>query len=121
VPTADGGLHAVIADNPSDREQIERIRQHFQEEAAAFGRGDFGDPAQIHGAEMPGLAALQTGAERIKVEHGSRDCPSRRSAPHRRPDRRLGPTLESGSGVRSEHHRERPGHSLGIALIDSIL
>jgi hypothetical protein len=33
VPTADGGLHAVIADNPSDREQIERIRQHLQEEA----------------------------------------------------------------------------------------
>jgi hypothetical protein len=33
VPTADGGLHAIIADNPSDREQIERIRQHFQEEA----------------------------------------------------------------------------------------
>jgi hypothetical protein len=27
------GLHAVIADNPSDREQIERIRQHLQEEA----------------------------------------------------------------------------------------
>ncbi|MCU1659992.1 MAG: hypothetical protein QOI36_5031 [Pseudonocardiales bacterium] len=33
MPTADGGLHAVIADNPSDREQIERIRQHLQEEA----------------------------------------------------------------------------------------
>jgi hypothetical protein len=73
VPTAEGGLQTVVADDPSDREQIELIQQHLQEEAAAFGRGDFGDPAQIHGADMPGLAALQVGADRIKVEHRSRD------------------------------------------------
>jgi len=73
VSTAEGGLQTVVADDPSDREQIELIQQHLQEEAAAFGRGDFGDPAQIHGADMPGLAALQAGADRIKVEHRSRD------------------------------------------------
>jgi hypothetical protein len=73
VPTAAGGLQTVVADDPSDPEQIELIQQHLQEEATAFGRGDFGDPAQIHGADMPGLAALQDGADRIDVEYRSRD------------------------------------------------
>jgi hypothetical protein len=73
APIAEGGLQTVVADDPSDREQVALIQQHLQEEAAAFGRGDFGDPAQIHGADMPGLAALQAGADRIDVEYRSRD------------------------------------------------
>jgi hypothetical protein len=73
VPNAEGGLQTVVADEPSDREQIALIQQHLQEEAAAFRRGDFGDPAQIHGADMPGLAALQAGAGRIDVEYRPRD------------------------------------------------
>jgi hypothetical protein len=73
VPNAQGGLQTVVADVPSDRKQIALIQQHLQVEAAAFRRGDFGDPAQIHGADMPGLAALQAGAGRIEVEYRPRD------------------------------------------------
>lgn len=40
-------------------------------------RGDFGDPAKIHGNEMPGLAELSKGFQRFKVAdaelpHGAR-------------------------------------------------
>jgi len=73
LPNAEGGLQTVVADDPSDENQIALIQQHLQEEAEAFRRGDFGDPAQIHGADMPGLTALQAGAGRIDVEYRPRD------------------------------------------------
>jgi hypothetical protein len=57
----------VVADDPTDRRQIDLIQQHMRDEAAAFGRGEFGDPAQIHGAEMPGLATLRAGFARLNV------------------------------------------------------
>lgn len=53
-PTPDGGTESAVADDPSDTEQIELIQQHLREEAAAFTRGEFGDPAAIHGEDMPG-------------------------------------------------------------------
>lgn len=37
-----------------------------------FGQGDFGDPAQIHGDSMPGLAELEDGYERIEVRYRAR-------------------------------------------------
>jgi len=67
--TATGGSQRVVADDPRDRDQIRLIRQHLREEAAAFQRGDFADPASIHGEEMPGLAALQGGFKRIEVSY----------------------------------------------------
>jgi hypothetical protein len=73
APHAEGGLQTVVADDPSDQDQIALIQQHLQEEAEAFRRGDFGDPARIHGADMPGLAALQAGAGRFDVEYRPRD------------------------------------------------
>ena len=46
------------------------IQGHLQEEAERFRRGDFGDPAAIHGDAMPGLAELRTGAGQISVRYG---------------------------------------------------
>lgn len=66
---ADGGVQTVTANDPTDTEQIALIRAHLQQEAAKFTRGDFSDPAQIHGEDMPGLADLRTGANRIAVEY----------------------------------------------------
>ncbi len=66
---ADGGVQMVTANDPADTEQIALIRAHLQDEAAKFTQGDFSDPAQIHGADMPGLAALQVGADRIAVAY----------------------------------------------------
>ncbi|MBG0830096.1 aspartate carbamoyltransferase [Planomonospora sp. ID67723] len=65
----DGGVQTVTADDPADAAQIRLIREHLTEEAARFGRGDFGDPASIHGGQMPGLRELSTGYRNIKVAY----------------------------------------------------
>ena len=69
TPTASGGVQTVVADDAADREQVGLVRAHVREEAARFARGDFADPAAIHGEEMPGLAELRAGASRIRVEY----------------------------------------------------
>ncbi len=66
---SDGGLQTVTAKNPNDHEQIRLIREHVRKEAEAFSRGDFSDPARVHGEEMPGLKELRAGAGNIKVEY----------------------------------------------------
>jgi hypothetical protein len=71
--TATGGIQRVIADDPGDHEQLRPIREHLREEATAFQRGDFADPASIHGHDMPGLEELRAGYERIEVRY--RDLP----------------------------------------------
>jgi hypothetical protein len=69
VPRADGGLQTVGADDPDDSDQIDLIRGHLSDEAERFRAGDFGDPATIHGEDMPGLAELTKGVERIEVRY----------------------------------------------------
>ncbi len=68
-PAPDGGVQRVVADDPADRQQIELIRRHLAAEARAFAAGDFGDPAKIHGHDMPGLEELSRNYERIDVEY----------------------------------------------------
>ncbi|MER5224525.1 aspartate carbamoyltransferase [Streptomyces flaveus] len=72
TPTASGGTQDVVADQRGDTEQIDLIRAHLRKEAAAFSRGDFADPARIHGADMPGLAELQDGYDRFEVHYEDR-------------------------------------------------
>ena len=57
--TTTGGVQQVIANDPSDTENIALIRSHLREEAASFATGDFGDPSYLHGEAMPGLSELQ--------------------------------------------------------------
>jgi len=64
-----GGVQTVTADNPADTTQIRLIREHLQEEATSFSRGDFTDPAAVHGHDMPGLAELRAGAGRVRVQY----------------------------------------------------
>jgi predicted component of type VI protein secretion system len=54
-----GGLQQVIVKDPSNRDQIDLIRRHLGKIAAEFARGDFSNPAKIHGKSMPGLAELR--------------------------------------------------------------
>jgi mono/diheme cytochrome c family protein len=63
-----GGLQQVVSDD-GDGEQIELIRMHLADEAARFSRGDFHDPAMIHGDDMAGLHELTTGAERLTINY----------------------------------------------------
>ena len=46
---------AVTADAPADNEQISLIRKHLHEGASKLARGDFSNPAEIYGENMPGL------------------------------------------------------------------
>jgi predicted LPLAT superfamily acyltransferase len=65
----DNGLvQTVVADRPSDREQVALIREHLIAEAERFRRGDYSDPTAIHGEDMPGLAGLKDGAGDITVD-----------------------------------------------------
>ena len=67
--TSNGLVQTVVADDRADRRQADLIRRHLRSEAARFRDGDFGDPKRIHGPAMPGLAALEDGADRISVTY----------------------------------------------------
>jgi hypothetical protein len=73
TPTPTGGVQQVVADDPSDAEQVALVREHLRAEVARFRRGDFGDPAAIHGHDMPGLAVLEARAGTLTVEFRGRD------------------------------------------------
>lgn len=67
--TEDGGIQEVIADDPSDAEQITLIRQHLQQEVMRFSAGDFSDPTSIHGTDMPGIRELAAGVEHVTITY----------------------------------------------------
>jgi hypothetical protein len=52
-----------------DGDQVMLIRQHLRKEAARFEKGDYSDPASLHGASMPGLRELQAGVKRVAVSY----------------------------------------------------
>jgi hypothetical protein len=65
--TADGGIETVVVDNASDTADLALIRTHLRTEAQNFRRGNYSDPAKIHGMDMPGVTELEAGAARVKV------------------------------------------------------
>lgn len=65
----DGGREAIMVNDPIDTDQIALIRSHLQTEAQKFSTGDFADPAQIHGSNMPGLAQVQAGFANITFSY----------------------------------------------------
>lgn len=67
VPLADGLEQIVVADDPADSQQVVLIREHLEAEQRRFQRGNFADPAHIHGSDMPGLATLQARAADIEI------------------------------------------------------
>jgi hypothetical protein len=86
TPTSDGGVQVIMV---HDREAglVANVRSHLRKEAAAFARGDYSDPAEIHGHDMPGLAQLQAGAKRMTVTYAAR--PDGASIRYRTADARL--------------------------------
>jgi hypothetical protein len=71
VMTERGGVQKVIAKDARDEAQVEMIRQHLHHEYENFRRGDYADPATLHGAGMPGLAELQAGARKVTVRYAA--------------------------------------------------
>lgn len=54
-----GGTQRLVVKNAADLAQIKLIREHLRDMQARFERADFSGPSYIHGADMPGLAALK--------------------------------------------------------------
>ena len=67
-----GGIQQVVAD-AADPRQVALIREHLEMEAERFARGDFHDPAMIHGEHMAGLHQLVQGHERLSIEYSEID------------------------------------------------
>jgi hypothetical protein len=65
----DGGLQKVVVKDPSNKKQIALIQTHLREESEKFRKGDFSDPAKIHGEDMPGLAQLKAGAAKVDIRY----------------------------------------------------
>src|SRR5690349_19088072 len=65
--TSDGGVQQVVT---KDTDQIRPIRMYLSEIAQDFQRGDFSEPAWVHGNDMPGLAELQSAKPgEIRIEY----------------------------------------------------
>ncbi|MEZ4698838.1 MAG: hypothetical protein R2834_00790 [Rhodothermales bacterium] len=64
----DGGRQQVVTDD-GDAGQIALIQSHLAEEAERFSRGDFHDPAMIHGDHMAGMHELVMGHDRIEIAY----------------------------------------------------
>ncbi len=69
VMTDDGGVQKVVTRDGAGAEQVALIRRHLEQEADAFAKGDFADPAHLHGASMPGLADMKANATKIRVAY----------------------------------------------------
>ena len=67
--TEQGGVQKVVTRDAGDGDQVAMIQQHLKHEAEAFQKGDFGDPAHLHGATMPGLSDLQANAAQIRITY----------------------------------------------------
>lgn len=67
--TEEGGVERVVAREATAADQIALIQEHLKHEAERFQKGDFSDPAKLHGQTMPGLTELEKGASHIKVTY----------------------------------------------------
>jgi hypothetical protein len=65
--TDDGGVQQVIAKDPKDGKNISLIQEHLKEEADNFQKGDYSDPAFIHGVNMAGLSDLSNAYKKITI------------------------------------------------------
>lgn len=73
--TETGGVQEVVARDPGDAEEVAAVRTHLFEEADAFAAGDYSSPTEIHGADMPGLAALSAAPPgTVEVEYSEIDA-----------------------------------------------
>lgn len=67
--TESGGIERILVRDPRDVDQVALIRHHLKREAEKFQRGDYSDPAKLHGSDMPGLKELEANASQIKVSY----------------------------------------------------
>lgn len=104
-----GGIQRVVATDASDSTQIPLIRAHLREEAERFADGDFTDPSQIHGEDMPGLTEMSAGADRLSVTYG--DLPDGGQIRYSTDDSALAAAVHRWfEAQRSDHGRHARSH-----------
>lgn len=70
--TEDGGTQKVVLRGVApDQDQVDMIQHHLAMEAMEFRKGNFADPAHLHGRSMPGLDDLQAGAGRMEITYNA--------------------------------------------------
>ena len=105
-----GGLQKVVVKDPSNKKQIALIQTHLKEESEKFRKGDFSDPAKIHGEDMPGLAQLKAGAGKVDVRYTA--LPDGAQIRYTAKDPKLVTALHQWFGAQlSDHGRHATGHS----------
>lgn len=67
--TEQGGIQRVVIRESKWSDQVALIQEHLKHEAEQFQKGNYSDPATLHGAGMPGLNELQRGASHIRVSY----------------------------------------------------
>lgn len=67
--TETGGIEKVLVRDPRETGQIALVRKHLELEAEKFQRGDYSDPARLHGKDMPGLKELEANAANIRITY----------------------------------------------------
>lgn len=67
--TDSGGIQQVIVRDQKDSDQLPLIRQHLHHETMRFSEGDFSDPMNLHGRNMPGIKELEASASQIKITY----------------------------------------------------
>ncbi len=108
-PTPDGGVQKVVADDPTEQEQVSLIQEHLKKEAAAFADGDLSDPAAIHGRSMPGLEELEMGTDRITIRYS--DLPNGGQITYTTEDSALVAALHDWFQAQlSDHGQHATGH-----------
>jgi hypothetical protein len=101
--TDTGGVEQVVAKDAGDQANVALVRQHLQDEADRLAKGDFSDPATIHGADMPGLQELQAGAQRLRIDY--EQIPAGARITYSSTDRGLVAALHSWFDAQnSDHH-----------------
>lgn len=103
-PTETGGIQTVLADDPTDAEQVALVRGHLADEAERFQRGDFGDPAMIHGMEMPGLGVLESSVGSLTVSY--REVPAGGAVTFRSSDPQVVQALHDWFAAQLSDHGE---------------
>lgn len=110
TPTTTGGVQQVLADDGVDTATVERIRRHLRTEATRFARGDFTDPAAIHGHDMAGLAELRAGAPQLAIRYA--DLPAGARITYTATDPNLLAALHAWFAAQNLDHSQ-PGMGMG--------
>jgi len=64
-----GGTQSVVVRDASDTADLSLIRMHLQMEVQNFSAGNFSDPTQLHGEDMPGVSTLSQNFRKMTVTY----------------------------------------------------